>query len=139
MNLWEEFREYLIREGVVDDVEDAENYMAGYLGRSDFEDLDDDLWHFTGFLREQFVKRFGEVEGLDFLEHVDSGYKYNEVRVIKEVVIGKYKYSVVVNVYDCKWGVVAGSIEEFNVNVDNFLRETKERLDNLLQNINFSD
>ena len=139
MSLWDEFREYLIREEVVSDKADAEAYMAVYLHRDeyDFEFIADELWHFAGFLEEQFRKRFGDdaVRGLWFLEHVDSDYKYNEVRVVKDVTIGKYEYEVVVNVYDCKWGEVAESPEDFNEQVDSFLKETKEKLDNLLQNI----
>jgi hypothetical protein len=139
MGLWDEFREYLIREEVVSDKADAEAYMAVYLHRDeyDFEFIADELWHFAGFLEEQFRKRFGEdaVRGLWFLEHVDSDYKYNEVRVVKDVTIGKYEYEVVVNVYDCKWGEVAESPEDFNEQVDSFLNKTKEKLDNLLQNV----
>jgi len=138
MGLWDEFREYLIKEKVVSDEDDAEAYMTVYLDRGyDFEGLEDELWNFAGFLEEQFRKRYGDdaMEGLWFLEHVDSDYKYNEIRVVKEVRIGKYEYDVVVNVYDCKWGEVADSPEDFNNEVDNFLKGTKEKLDNLLQNI----
>ena len=138
MGLWDEFKQFLIREKVVEDDEDAEAYMGVYLNREyDFENIDNELWHFAGFLEEQFRKRFGDdaVRGLWFLEHVDSDYKYNEVRVVKNVTIGKYEYEVVVNVYDCKWGELAESPEDFNEQVDSFLNKTKEKLDNLLQNI----
>jgi hypothetical protein len=138
MSLWDEFREYLIREKVVEDEEDAEAYMGVYLNREyDFENIVNELWHFAGFLKEQFKKRFGEdaVKGLWFFERVDSDYKNNEVRVVKDVTIGKYVYEVVVNVYDCRWGELAESPEDFNEQVDSFLKETKEKLDNLLQNI----
>ena len=137
MGLWDEFRKYLIREKVVNDEEDAEAYMADYLGRDySFDSLENELWHFADFLNEQFRKRYGDAEGLWFLVHVDyQDYEYNQIKVVKDARIGKYEYEVLVDVYDCRLGKVANSPEDFNKEVDRFLRETKERLDNLLQNI----
>jgi hypothetical protein len=139
VDLWGEFREYLKADRVVDDDEDAEAYMAIFFDRGyDMESLDDDLYNFAGFLYQQFKKMFGEklVEGLWFFEEIDhSEYKYNGIKVIKQVKIGKYEYDVEVSYYDCKWGEVAEDPEDFNEEVESFLKETKEKLDNLLQSI----
>jgi hypothetical protein len=139
MDLWGEFREYLKAEKVVDDDEDAEAYMAIFFDRGyDMESLDDDLLNFAEFLASEFKRMFGEkeAEGLWFLVDVDHiDYKYNGIRVERTVRIGEYDYDVEVSYYDCKWGTVAENPEDFNKKVDSFLKETKERLDNLLQNI----
>jgi hypothetical protein len=139
MDLWSRFKEYLRAEGVIQDEEDAKAYMPTFLDRGyDMENLDDDLYRFAGFLYQQFIKMFGEklAEGLWFFEEIDhSEYKNNGIKVIKQVKIGKYDYDVEVSYYDCKWGTVAESPEDFNKEVESFLKETKERLDNLLQNI----
>lgn len=143
-DFWREFKEFLKREGVVDSDEDAEAYMSDFINRNyDVETLDNNLYHFCGFLDEIFSKLYGKelAKGLWFFYDIDYGeYKYNSVKAVRKVLLGKYDYDVEVNVYDCKWGIVAKSPEDFNKSVERFLKETKDRLENLLEaasNANF--
>jgi hypothetical protein len=140
MSLWDEFKEYLKAENVVGDDEDAEAYMAIFLDRNyDMETLYHDLHNFAGFLYQQFKKMFGEklAEGLWLFVDIgeNSEYEYNSIKVMRPVKIGKYEYNVEVNSFNCKCGTVAESPEDFNKRVESFLKETKEKLDNLLQNM----
>ena len=136
VNLWEKFKEYLLRERIVDDEEDAEAYMRVFLDRGyDFENLADDLYNFAEFLWEQFSEMFGEelADGLSFNVNVDHyEFKYNTIDAVKRIYIGKYDYCIEINYLDCKWGTVAETPEGFNEVVEEFLKGTKERLVNLL-------
>jgi len=134
---WEKFKEYLVREKIADDEKDAEAYMRVFLDRGyDFEDLEDDLYNLASFLRGEFEEMFGAelTDGLIFDFSVDHReYKYNTIEVYKKIQIGDYEYYVEINTYDCRWGTVAQSPQDFSEQMEEFLSETKERLVNLLR------
>jgi hypothetical protein len=134
-----EFKEYLKAEGIIQDEEDAKAYMSIFFDRGyDMENLDDDLYRFAGFLSEAFRKLYGEnmAKDLWFLIDIDhASYKYNKVRVTRTVRIGKYEYDVEINAYDCKWGTVAENPDDFNQQVERFLKDTRNKLENLLTSI----
>ena len=135
-DLWEKFREYLIREKIAGDREDAESYMRVFLDRGyDFENLEDDMYNLACFLRAQFEEMFGKelADGLIFDLSVDHHeYKYNTIEVWRWIRVGKYEYRIEVNTFDLRWGVVAESPQEFSQQMLEFLNETKERVVNLL-------
>jgi len=135
-DLWEKFKEYLIREKIADDREDAEAYMRVFLDRGyDFENLEDDMYNLACFLRAQFEEMFGKelADGLIFDLSVDHHeYKYNTIEVWRWIRVGKYEYRIEVNTFDLRWGVVAESQQEFSQQMLEFLNETKERVVNLL-------
>ena len=123
-DLWEEFKTFLAE----DDVS-----MRRFLNRDyDFEGLDIDLTNFALFLEEQYKKRFGIEKHLYFISEVDrEDCKYNQIKVVKIILLNGKTYEVVINSYDCRWGSIAESREDFNKAVEDFLNDTKERLDNL--------
>ena len=135
-DLWEKFREYLVREKIAGDREDAEAYMRAFLDRGyDFENLEDDMYNLACFLRAQFEEMFGKelTDGLIFDLSVDHReYKYNTIEVWRWIRVGNTEYRIEVNTFDLRWGVVAESPQEFSQQMLEFLNETKERVVNLL-------
>lgn len=136
-SFFEKFKEYLVREEVIDRY-GVDDYMKVYFDRQyDFENLDSDLYNLADFLRQELARLLGEPDerfGIDvFFDYRE--YKYNIIKILMKAKIGEFEYWIVLGDYLCKWGTVADDPKDFDKCMGDFLKELKERAENLKRSI----
>lgn len=125
--LFQKFKKWAKEEYELDDVR---NYIKK--DPDVLQDLDSFLSILASFLQEEWRKR-GLDTGVWFYEEIDPNGKYNSIKAIRNFMIENETFEIEIADYDCRWGCVAESEQEFNENLEDFLQRTKRRLDLLFK------